>query len=64
VNVEHNKLIPLLKQKWHFNGDTQAKSGFSSFAGNTNTLVIKLEEYVNVMDAKSGIIPEYMNPIY
>ena len=47
INVEYNQLHSLLVAKWNPNGDTcREGEHYSTFPGNTNTLVFKLEEYV------------------
>lgn len=64
INVEYNQLDPLLKAKWNPAGDVADQNGYSSFPGNTNTLVFKLKEYVENLDKTMGVIPEFVNPKY
>lgn len=53
-----------MKEKWNKNGDVPNEEGYSSFPGNTNTLVFKIEEYVDNLDKTKGVIPEFVNPKY
>jgi len=46
INVEYNQLDSLLKAKWNPQGDIANEQGYSSFPGNTNTLVFKIPDYV------------------
>lgn len=46
INVEYNQLDALLKAKWNPAGDVANDQGFSSFPGNTNTLVFKIPDYM------------------
>lgn len=64
INVEYNQLDSLLKAKWNPEGDVANDQGFSSFPGNTNTLVFKIPDYVNSLQGSGGIIPEFVNPKY
>ena len=64
INVEYNQLDSLLKAKWNPEGDVANESGYSSFPGNTNTLVFKIPDYVNSLQGSGGIIPEFVNPKY
>lgn len=64
INVEYNQLDPLLKSKWEKGGDVANEQGFSYFPGNTNTLVFKLQEYVENLERTKGVIPEFVNPKY
>ena len=45
-------------------GDVANTEGYSSFPGNTNTLVFKIPEYVANLEGSGGIIPEFVNPKY
>ena len=63
-NVEYNQLDPLLRAKWEKGGDVANDNGYSYFPGNTNTLVFKLAEYVQNLEATKGVIPEFVNPKY
>jgi len=65
INVEYNQLHSLLVAKWNPNGDA-CKEGenYSTFPGNTNTLVFKLAEYVENLKRTGGVIPEFVNPKY
>ena len=57
MNVEYNVLEPLLKSKWNAGGDIPNDNGFSYFPGNTNTLLFKLEEYVDNLERTQGVMP-------
>lgn len=62
-NVEYNQLEPLLKSI----GKTDSpdpKTGNSIFPGNTNSFIIRLDTYINIMDYSKGVIPEFVNPKY
>jgi UDP-sugar pyrophosphorylase len=50
VNVEYNVLEPMLKSKWNDKGDIPNEKGFSHFPGNTNTLLFKLDSYVENLE--------------
>ena len=64
INVEYNQLDALLKAKWNPEGDVVSDTGFSSFPGNTNTLVFKIPEYCASLEGSGGVIPEFVNPKY
>lgn len=64
INVEYNQLDTLLKAKWNKDGDVPNERGYSSFPGNINTLVFKLQEYVENLERTKGVIPEFVNPKY
>lgn len=64
INVEYNQLDSLLKAKWNPQGDIPNEKGYSSFPGNTNTLVFKIPEYVTNLTKTGGVIPEFVNPKY
>ncbi|KRX04897.1 hypothetical protein PPERSA_06531 [Pseudocohnilembus persalinus] len=38
------------------------KNGFSRLPGNTNTILIKLNEYFEILEETQGIVPEFINP--
>ena len=50
INVEYNQLDALLKSKWNPEGDVPNDEGWSHFPGNTNTLIFKIPEYVEVLN--------------
>ncbi|MDF7807503.1 UTP--glucose-1-phosphate uridylyltransferase [Pontiellaceae bacterium B12219] len=64
LNVEYNQLDPLLRATISPEGDVADESGFSMFPGNCNTLVIRMESYVKILEASKGIIAEFVNPKY
>lgn len=64
INVEYNQLDSLLKSKWNEKGDIANASGYSSFPGNTNTLVFKIPQYCENLQETGGVIPEFVNPKY
>ena len=64
LNVEYNQLDPLLRATINPEGDVADETGFSPFPGNCNTLVIKTESYVKILEASQGIIAEFVNPKY
>ncbi len=64
LNVEYNQLDPLLRATVSPEGDVPNEKGFSMFPGNTNTLVIRLETYVKILEESKGIIAEFVNPKY
>ena len=54
----------MLKSKWNAGGDVPNEQGFSHFPGNTNTLVFKLQEYVENLERTQGVMPQFVNPKY
>jgi UDP-sugar pyrophosphorylase len=64
INVEYNQLDSLLKAKFNPEGDVANEQGYSSFPGNTNTLLFKIPEYVQNLTKTGGVIPEFVNPKY
>ncbi|VGO15366.1 putative uridylyltransferase [Pontiella desulfatans] len=64
LNVEYNQLDPLLRATINPEGDVADETGFSPFPGNCNTLVIKVDSYVRILEASQGIIAEFVNPKY
>jgi len=65
INVEYNQLDPLLRASGFKDGDVNdKKTGFSPYPGNINQLVFKLEDYVELLEATSGLMPEFVNPKY
>jgi UDP-sugar pyrophosphorylase len=62
LNVEYNQLDPLLRATVNPDGDVPNERGFSEFPGNVNLLVIRVEPYLRVLDASSGIVAEFVNP--
>ncbi|WP_372806873.1 UTP--glucose-1-phosphate uridylyltransferase [Pontiella sp.] len=64
LNVEYNQLDPLLRATINPAGDVADETGFSPFPGNCNTLLIKLDTYVRILEASRGIIAEFVNPKY
>ncbi len=64
LNVEYNQLDPLLRATINPEGDVADETGFSPFPGNCNTLVIRMESYVRILEASQGIIAEFVNPKY
>jgi len=63
-NVEYNQLEPLLLASGFPEGDVNDASGFSMFPGNINQLVFSIPEYADVLAAKGGSVPEFVNPKY
>ena len=63
-NVEYNQLEPLLLASGFPEGDVNDASGFSPFPGNINQLVFSIPEYADVLAAKGGAVPEFVNPKY
>ncbi len=64
LNVEYNQLDPLLRATINPEGDVGDETGYSPFPGNCNTLLIRLESYVRILEASQGIIAEFVNPKY
>ncbi len=64
LNVEYNQLDPLLRATISPEGDLANEQGYSMFPGNCNTLLIKLDTYVEILAASHGIIAEFVNPKY
>ncbi|MEI6891246.1 MAG: UTP--glucose-1-phosphate uridylyltransferase [Pontiella sp.] len=64
LNVEYNQLDPLLRATINPAGDVGDESGYSPFPGNCNTLLIRTESYVKILEASHGIIAEFVNPKY
>jgi len=65
INVEYNQLDPLLRGSGFKDGDVNdKKTGFSPFPGNINQLLFKLEDYSELLEATSGLMPEFVNPKY
>jgi UDP-sugar pyrophosphorylase len=63
LNVEYNQLDALLRAAG-LPGDVADDSGYSTFPGNINTLVIAMEPYLEVLEASGGVIAEFVNPKY
>ena len=64
LNVEYNQLDPLLRATISPEGDVAYERGYSMFPGNCNTLLIRVESYVRILEASQGIIAEFVNPKY
>ncbi|MBI9020853.1 MAG: UTP--glucose-1-phosphate uridylyltransferase [Verrucomicrobia bacterium] len=64
LNVEYNRLDPLLRATVSPEGDVPNAEGFSLFPGNINILVIKMSSYVQILNRTQGIIAEFVNPKY
>lgn len=64
INVEYNQLDPLLRATISPEGDVANEQGYSMFPGNCNTLVIRTESYVRILEESQGIIAEFINPKY
>jgi UDP-sugar pyrophosphorylase len=64
INVEYNQLEPMLKASGFPDGDVNDATGFSPFPGNINQLIIALPRYAEVLEASSGLVPEFVNPKY
>jgi len=74
VNVEYNIIESLMKTSgMHSEGDVTNKAlglgspqtaEFSPFPGNTNTLLFKLDDYVEALNQTGGHMPEFVNPKY
>lgn len=62
INVEYNQLAPLLKASGL--EDTLTDSGVSAFPGNTNSFIVRLDRYAQVLKATKGILGEFVNPKY
>ena len=63
VNVEYNQLDGLLRVAG-YDGDAGDALGLSPYPGNTNTLMITMGPYLEVLEASGGIIAEFVNPKY
>jgi UDP-sugar pyrophosphorylase len=65
VNVEYNLLDPLLRSTISPDGDTNdPTTGQSIFPGNINQLLIRLEDYLQVLQRSHGVMNEFVNPKY
>lgn len=64
INVEYNQLDPLLKSTTQPEGDVADKSGYSPFPGNTNVLIMEMNNYHNTLERSGGAVPEFVNPKY
>ncbi len=61
INVEYNQIESIIKG---INGKGKKKGEASSFPGNANTLLFKLDVYNQTLEKSKGIIPEFVNPKY
>ena len=61
INVEYSQLGALMKAH---GGEVIDSDGFSTLPGNTNNLVLKLQNYHTVLERTKGQISEFINPKY
>jgi len=63
LNIEYNQLDAFLKSQG-LTGDEPDDTGFSPYPGNINLLVVRLEEYIQVLERTGGAVAEFINPKY
>ena len=64
-NVEYNQLEPLLQATGQPEGDVNdPHTGYSPYPGNINQLIIAIPDYVSVLQATHGLVPDFVNPKY
>ncbi|MES1918145.1 hypothetical protein MHBO_000157 [Bonamia ostreae] len=61
-NVEYNEFESLLQKTGV--KDHKNKNGFSSFPGNANVFILKMDKYLETLAKTDGKMPEYINPKY
>lgn len=59
TNIEYNFMEQILKEG---NEPINEETGFSMFPGNTNIMIIKLDEYIEVLKQTGGQVPEFIGP--
>jgi UDP-sugar pyrophosphorylase len=64
INVEYNQLDSLLRATVEPRGDVGDEQGLSPFPGNTNTLMIAMQDYLPVLESCGGVVAEFVNPKY
>lgn len=65
INIEYNQFESLIKQSFNKDGDiANKKTGYSYFPGNTNTIVVNLKRYCDILQITKGLVPEFVNPKY
>ncbi|KAL3138028.1 hypothetical protein ABBQ38_005262 [Trebouxia sp. C0009 RCD-2024] len=64
INVEYNQLDPLLRATGNGQGDVNNEDGWSSYPGNINQLILKVDSYAQSLEETQGIIAEFVNPKY
>jgi len=64
INVEYNQLDDLLRATVDPRGDVGDERGVSPFPGNTNTLLVRMREYLPALESSGGVIAEFVNPKY
>jgi UDP-sugar pyrophosphorylase len=59
TNIEYNFMEQILKKG---NEPVDSKTGYSLFPGNTNIMIIELDEYIEVLKETGGQVPEFIGP--
>ena len=63
-NVEYSFVDSLLKDRYNGKGDVPNDKGLCDFPGNLNVIAFKLKIYLNIIEEKKGLAPEFVNPKY
>ena len=63
-NVEYNFVDSLFKDRYNGKGDVPNDKGLCDFPGNLNVIAFKLKIYLNIIEEKKGLAPEFVNPKY
>jgi len=64
VSVEYNQIDALLKDSGKDGDVNDPSTGFSPFPGSINQLLLRMDDYVGVLDKTEGMMPEFVNPKY
>ncbi|KAF6135807.1 hypothetical protein GIB67_028126 [Kingdonia uniflora] len=64
INVEYNKLEPLLRATGYPDGDVNCEIGYSPIPRNINQPILKLDSYIEELIKIEGAILEFVNPKY
>eukprot|EP00388_Colpodella_angusta_P010980 GDKJ01028354.1.p1 GENE.GDKJ01028354.1~~GDKJ01028354.1.p1 ORF type:complete len:620 (+),score=192.87 GDKJ01028354.1:33-1892(+) len=64
INVEYNQLSPLLKSQGQADVAADKETGYSAFPGNTNSFIVNLKRYAEVLEETGGLLGEFVNPKY
>lgn len=64
LNVEYNLLDPLLRNGGGGGDEPDPETGNSRFPGNTNALIVRLDDYKRILTETKGVVPEFVNPKY
>ncbi|KJP87169.1 hypothetical protein AK88_03216 [Plasmodium fragile] len=62
VNIEYNFLESIITGSG--GKELMDEDGFSSFPGNTSSILFEMKTYNEVLQRTNGVVPEYVNPKY